>query len=167
MKKAVFLAENTTTFQKLGAKFTDSILPGCENVPFRTDAYWECYLRTFSVTLHHIVGTCAMGRSSSPDAVVDTELRVIGVKNLRVVDASVMPVVPVSNTQAPTIMIAERGADLLILAHMGHTERPGTTGPAANHTAAGDNRIVPSQAPPPPPVLKSVLKAVNSKFGVN
>jgi choline dehydrogenase len=58
-------------------------------------------------TLYHPVGTCAIG------TVVDAELRVRGVEGLRVVDASVMPVVPRGNTNAPTIAIAERAADLL------------------------------------------------------
>jgi len=54
-----------------------------------------------------------MGRADSRDAVVDSELRVIGAKRLRVIDASIMPQVTVGNTNAPTIMIAERGADLI------------------------------------------------------
>jgi choline dehydrogenase len=65
------------------------------------------HLARRSQTLYHPVGTCAMG------SVVDSELRVQGVEALRVVDASVMPVVPRGNTNAPTIAVAEKAADLL------------------------------------------------------
>jgi choline dehydrogenase len=61
--------------------------------------------------LYHPVGTCRIG--SGPDAVVDPELRVHGVAGLRVADASVMPLIPGGNTNAPTIMIGERAADLI------------------------------------------------------
>ena len=64
-------------------------------------------------TIFHPVGTCKMGRDDDPMAVVDSELRVRGIQQLRVVDASVMPTITSGNTAAPTMMIAERAAELL------------------------------------------------------
>jgi choline dehydrogenase len=69
------------------------------------------YIRENAETGYHFVGTCRMG--GGPDAVVDGELRVRGIDRLRVVDASVMPEATNGNTNAPTMMIAERGADLI------------------------------------------------------
>nr|WP_276514333.1 GMC oxidoreductase [Actinomadura citrea] len=68
------------------------------------------FVRREAATLFHPTSTCAMGADGS---VCDTELRVRGVEGLRVVDASVMPAVPRGNTNAPTIAIAERAADLI------------------------------------------------------
>jgi choline dehydrogenase len=77
----------------------------------QTDAEWEAYLRAHAWGAQHLAGTCAMGPGDA--AVVDPELRVRGVEGLRVVDASVMPLVTSGNTNAPTIMIAERAAALI------------------------------------------------------
>jgi choline dehydrogenase len=72
------------------------------------------YARSTAITYHHQVGTCKMGVDA--DAVVDPQLRVRGVEGLRVADASVMPSVSSGNTHAPTVMIAERAADLVRVA---------------------------------------------------
>ncbi|WP_233843728.1 choline dehydrogenase [Dyella sp. 2HG41-7] len=77
-----------------------------------SDAEWEAFIRRKAETIYHPVGTCRMGRDAQ--AVVDSELRVQGVDGLRVVDASVMPALTSGNTNAPTIMIAERAAALML-----------------------------------------------------
>ena len=78
----------------------------------QTDAEWVQFVKSRAETVYHPIGTCRMG--SDEAAVVDPELRVRGVDGLRVVDASVMPNLPGGNTNAPTIMIAERAADLIL-----------------------------------------------------
>jgi choline dehydrogenase len=76
-----------------------------------TDDDFVEHIRTWTQTLYHPTSTCAMG--TGEDAVVDPELRVRGVAGLRVADASVMPAVPRGNTNAPTIMVAEKAAELI------------------------------------------------------
>jgi choline dehydrogenase len=77
----------------------------------QSDEEIDAYARQRVEVGHHPVGTCSMGVNGF--AVVDPELRVRGLDGLRVVDASVMPLVPSGNTNAPTIMIAEKAADLI------------------------------------------------------
>ena len=89
----------------------DEILPGSAK---KTDADLEQFVRDTGAITQHPVGTCKMGVAGDAGAVVDAELKVRGVDALRVIDASVMPDVPGGNTNAPTIMIAEKGADLLL-----------------------------------------------------
>jgi 4-pyridoxate dehydrogenase len=79
----------------------------------RSAAEIDAHIRATAITVHHPLGTCKMGRASDPTAVVDLELRVLGVDRLRVVDASVMPDLVGGNINAPVIMIAEKAADLI------------------------------------------------------
>jgi choline dehydrogenase len=82
--------------------------PGAQHA---SDAEVDAWIRNNGQTAHHPAGTCRMG--ADPDAVVDEELRVRGIEGLRVADCSVMPHVVGANTNAPTIMIAEKAADYI------------------------------------------------------
>jgi choline dehydrogenase len=84
------------------------IAPGADK---QSDAALVAYVRETCSTVWHPVGTCKMG--TDPMAVVDPELRVHGIEGLRVVDASIMPTITTGNTNAPTIMIGEKAADLI------------------------------------------------------
>ncbi|KOX71155.1 Glucose dehydrogenase [acceptor] [Melipona quadrifasciata] len=106
----------TASLKRYGSEVNPKPFPGCENTPEFTDEYWECVVRHYTLTVYHPVGTCKMGPSTDPQAVVDSQLRVYGVKELRVVDASIMPNI-VSGimvlTNAPVIMIGEKGSDMI------------------------------------------------------
>ena len=91
-----------------GAASGPEILPGAE---VRTDDELVDYARRNGSTVYHATCTCKMG--SDTMAVVDDRLRVRGIERLRVIDASVMPTVTSTNTNAPTFMIAEKGAVML------------------------------------------------------
>ncbi|WP_171206535.1 GMC family oxidoreductase [Ruegeria sp. HKCCA0235A] len=96
------------------AKYRHKELFGTDTA--QTDQDWEKHIRARADTIYHPVGTCKMGVDEM--AVVDPQLRVRGLEGLRVVDASVMPTLVSGNTNAPTIMIAEKAADMIKAAAM-------------------------------------------------
>ncbi|HVF93068.1 MAG TPA: choline dehydrogenase [Sphingomonas sp.] len=110
MREAVRIGRDVAAQAALDAYRDVELAPGA-NV--RTDDEIDAWIRRTAETIYHPVGTCRMGPADDLLAVVDPDLRVRGIDALRVVDASVMPTLVSSNTNAPTIMIAERAADLI------------------------------------------------------
>ncbi|GBP65442.1 Glucose dehydrogenase [Eumeta japonica] len=100
-------------FKKFNATFTHIPLEGCKDYIFKSDEYHECIAKHLTTTLYHPAGTAKMGPPNDTEAVVDSTLRVYGVEGLRVVDASVIPKIIRGNTNAPTIMIAEKASDMI------------------------------------------------------
>ncbi|XP_046414124.1 glucose dehydrogenase [FAD, quinone] [Neodiprion virginianus] len=112
VKAAVAFGE-TATMRRFGARFHSKPVPNCKHIPLFTDDYWNCAIRQYTMTIYHMSCTAKMGTPDDPMAVVDPELRVYGVPGLRVIDASIMPTITNGNINAPVIMIAEKGADLI------------------------------------------------------
>lgn len=108
LTEACRLARRVFETPKLRSIVDGEMAPGLD---VQTDTQWEMFLRAFAVKGSHASGTCRMGVDEL--AVTDPQLRVRGVDGLRVVDASIMPTVTSGNTNAPSIMIAERAADLI------------------------------------------------------
>ena len=99
-----FSSTGFQTFTALPAR------PACQGCKLLTDAFLE-YARRYGASNWRPAGTCKMG--IDPLAVVDPSLKVHGIANFRVVDASVMPLMPSANTNAAVLMIAEKAADMI------------------------------------------------------
>jgi choline dehydrogenase len=112
VKRTVELSE-TNAFKKFGSKLHDIPVPGCQRFVFKSDEYWKCVIKYLTFSMYHESGTCKMGPVSDQEAVVDPRLRVHGINGLRVIDASIFPSIPTAHTNVPTVMVAEKGADLI------------------------------------------------------
>ena len=107
------------SLESFGVEPYTTLVNGCEayhnsNFTSPPPEYLKCIVRTLTSSSAHIVGTCKMGSLNDTSTVVDPKLRVKGVSNLRVIDASVMPRVVSANTNAATVMIGEYGSQLIL-----------------------------------------------------
>lgn len=108
-----FIEKLLETKALAGHKLMYVPVPECQNLAHKSDEFYECFIRSLATSLWHASGSCKMGPSNDPDAVVDPRLRVYGIKGLRVGDASIMPKIVSANTNIPTIMIGEKAADFI------------------------------------------------------
>ncbi|XP_023952473.2 glucose dehydrogenase [FAD, quinone] [Bicyclus anynana] len=104
--------EKTSSFKALGIELLNVKIQGCHNYSY-TDAYWECYIRHMATTVYHPVGTTKMGPEQDGSSVVGRDLIVHGLRNLRIVDASIMPKIPSANTMAATLALAQKAVDII------------------------------------------------------
>ncbi|EZA53940.1 Glucose dehydrogenase [acceptor] [Ooceraea biroi] len=111
--KAAIAFGETNSMKRFGARFHDKPIPDCKHLPLYTDEYWNCLVRHYTMTIYHMSCTAKMGPANDPMAVVDPTLKVYGIDNLRVIDASIMPTITSGNINAVVIMIGEKGADLI------------------------------------------------------
>ncbi|XP_026725150.1 uncharacterized protein LOC113492063 isoform X2 [Trichoplusia ni] len=108
---------DTSYFRSIKAFLGRMEWPACDVYELDSRDYWKCICINMAVTIYHPVGTCMMGPDPQT-SVVSSRLKVHGVNNLRVIDASIMPTITSGNTNAPVTAIGERGAELVIEDHM-------------------------------------------------
>ncbi|CAH0701341.1 unnamed protein product [Spodoptera exigua] len=104
---------NTTAFKEINGFLGRYEWAPCNDYELDSRDYWKCICTEMVLTIYHPVGTCQMGPDPKT-SVVNSRLKVHGVRNLRVIDASVMPTPTSGNTNGPTGMIGERGAELIL-----------------------------------------------------
>lgn len=111
--KYVLKLIQTEPFKRIGTRLHSIPMPYCAHIHFGSDDYWRCVIKTMAFSIQHQVGTCKMGPLNDPTAVVSPELKVHGIKNLRVVDTSIIPEAPTAHTNAISVMIGEKAADMV------------------------------------------------------
>ncbi|CAG9829753.1 unnamed protein product [Diabrotica balteata] len=109
----LFKLAESKAYQSLGLNYLSNPLPDCSHLVFKSKEYWYCYLRQITLTAFHPMATCPMGRSPKKGAVVDSNLKVFGIKRLRVADASIFPISSTGHPSVPCIMIGEKISDYI------------------------------------------------------
>ncbi|XP_062528939.1 glucose dehydrogenase [FAD, quinone] [Bombyx mori] len=122
MRKFTLKLGETDAFKQVGLELEWFQIPTCDKLDKTSDEFLECISRHLTFSLYHPSGTVKMGPEDDPSAVVTPELKVRNIENLRVIDASVMPSIVRGNTNAATIMIGEKGAELIKQSHIKTTE---------------------------------------------
>ncbi|XP_056635706.1 glucose dehydrogenase [FAD, quinone]-like isoform X2 [Diorhabda sublineata] len=111
--KYVFKLVDTKPYKKYNLKFLDDRPPKCAVYQYNSKDYWQCYLKQGSINGLHMTGTCVMGTDPTEGAVIDSNLKVFGIKNLRVVDSSIFPEPIVGHSTIPCATVAEKISDVI------------------------------------------------------
>ncbi|KAL4089585.1 hypothetical protein QTP88_024598 [Uroleucon formosanum] len=109
----VIKLSKTKSMTDAGLELEELNLPNCACYTWGTREYWICIIQNIAAPFYHVVGGCKMGPKNDCNSVVDTELRVKGITGLRLIDSSIMPQVVSVNTNAASIMIGEKGSDII------------------------------------------------------
>ncbi|XP_057671968.1 glucose dehydrogenase [FAD, quinone]-like [Diorhabda carinulata] len=107
----IFKLINTKPYRKYNVQYIDDNSSACSKYPVKSKKYWYCLLKEIAFPGLHMVGTCSMGIDPKKGAVVDSKLRVFGIKNLRVADASVYPELIAGHSTIPCATLAEKISD--------------------------------------------------------
>ena len=107
----------TNAFRAMNATLQGRPLRACRKHEYLSEGYWYCAIRQVSSSLYHQLGTCPMGTDPKKGAVVDSELKVFGFRNLRIADASVLPLPLAGHPNAATVMVGEQLGDLVKLTY--------------------------------------------------
>ncbi|KAK5640258.1 hypothetical protein RI129_011069 [Pyrocoelia pectoralis] len=105
----------TKAMRSINASLVYGDYPQCRNFTTGSKDYWYCAFRLLSSYFYHPTSTCPIGNNPTQGAVVDENLRVYGIKGLRIADSGIIPVVPSGHTSAPAVMIGEKVSDIIKL----------------------------------------------------
>lgn len=111
--KMTNVIENSEVLKKNNISIVRTPAPNCEDYLSNMEEYYKCIATNYYNPIYHPSGTCKMGPANDTEAVVNPRLQVYGIKSLRVVDASIIPIPVRGNTNAPVIMIAEKASDMI------------------------------------------------------